>query len=635
MTNSMKPFLLGWCCALALLCLAPPLRAEAPAKKNERAEYIRANYTKFEYAVPMRDGIKLFTAVYIPNDRSRRYPLLITRTPYRARPYGADRYRTKLGPSEAFEKAGYIFVIQDVRGCFMSGGTFVDMRPHIAKKRGKKDIDESSDTRDTITWLLKHVPRHNGRVGLYGISYPGFYASAGAIDGHPALRAVSPQAPIADWFFDDVHRRGAFVLNLSFSFLSVFGIVREGPRADWPERFNFGTPDGYQFFLDLGPMSNVNKLHFKGKIPFWNELSRHPNYDRFWRSRNILPHLKGIRAAVLVVGGWYDMEDLYGSLATYRAMEKQNPRADIRLVMGPWAHGGWARSKGNALGQADFGAANSTYFQDKVELPFFEKELKDKKGPAQPEALVFETGANRWRHFNRWPPAGLKQRKLYLSAGGKLAPNPPPAPAGPGTGQFDAYISDPRKPVPYTMKITTRWAKEHATEDQRFAAWRPDVLVYQGEVLKEDVTVAGPVRVNLHVSTDQSAADFIVKLVDVQPGRIAGKGPKNISPRGGQQRLVRAEAIRGRFRNSYQKPEAFKPNQVSLVSYELTDMLHTFKRGHRIMVQVQSSWFPLIDRNPQKYLPNIFKARAEDYVRATHKVHRSRVHPSHLVLGTL
>ena len=626
------PFLLF---GLVLAVMLPSLPSHAEDKKKgltRRARYIQDHYVKFERRVPMRDGAKLFTSVYLPRDHhKKRYPILLLRTPYRARPYGANRYPEKLGPSEAFERAGYIFVIQDVRGQFMSEGVYVNMRPHIPRKRGKKMVDESSDAYDTISWLLKNVPDNNGRVGMYGISYPGFYASCGAINGHPALKAVSPQAPIADWFFDDMHRHGALVLPLSFSFLSVFGVPRAAPGADWPERFDFGTPDGYQFFMDLGPLSNVNARHFKGKIPFWDMAAAHPNYDRFWQARNILPHLKGIRAAVLVVGGWYDMEDLYGTLATYRAIEAQNPRADNRLVMGPWFHGGWARSKGDRLGQASFGSNTSHTYRDQVELPFFEHHLKEGPRPALPEALIFETGANRWRRFSRWPPAGSKRRPIYLGAAGKLSAR---APTG-GAEATDSYVSDPRKPVPYTMTITTKWAKTSYTEDQRFAGWRPDVLTYRGEVLQDDLTVAGPVRVNLYVSTDRTAADFVVKLVDVQPGRLAGNGLKNINPRGGQQLLVRAEAFRGRFRNSYERPEPFKPGQVARISYDLPDILHTFKRGHRVMVQVQSTWFPLIDRNPQKYVPSIFKAKASDYVTATHTVHRSKAHPSHLVLNTL
>jgi len=579
----------------------------------------------------MRDGARLFTAVYLPNDRSKKFPILLLRTPYRAGPYGADRYRTPLGPSEDFEKSGYIFVFQDVRGRFMSEGSFINMRPHIAHKKKKTDVDESSDTYDTIKWMLKNLPRHNGKVGMVGTSYPGFYASAGAIDGHPALKAISPQAPIADWYWDDMHHHGAFVLNLAFNFFSGFGVPRNGLTTNWPERFRFGTPDGYQFFLDLGPLKNVNEKYFKGKIPFWEKTRAHPNYDSFWQSRNILPHLKNIRAAVLVVGGLYDSEDLYGPLKTYAHIEKQNPRADNRLVMGPWTHGGWHRFKGEKVGDSKFGYPTSIYFQKKVEFPFFERHLKGKKKAKLPEALIFETGANRWRHFKNWPPKKTRLKPFYLAEKGGLSDK-----AADGQGeQNDDYVSDPQKPVPYTTAISTRWSRTYMGEDQRFAARRPDVLVYQTEPLKEDLTIGGPIKAELFVSTDQSAADWIVKVVDVYPNRLAGKPKEHVYRGGAQQLLVRGEVFRGRYRDSYEHPKPFVPNKVAKVSFELPDVLHTFKRGHRLMVHIQSSWFPFIDRNPQRYVPNIFEAKESDFVKAKHRVYRSQKYPSHLVLGIL
>ena len=597
---------------------------------DERADYIRANYAKFEYKIPMRDGVTLFTAVYQPNDRSKDYPVLLCRTPYSLGVYGADRYRSSLGPHEAFEKEGFIFAFQDVRGKYMSHGEFVNMRPHNPNKKNNQDIDESTDTHDTIEWLLAHLENHNGKVGQWGISYPGFYTSAGAIDSHPALKAVSPQAPIADWFWDDFHHHGAFILNMGFNFFSTFGQKREEPTTERPEPFEFKIPDGYQFFLDLGPLKNANKKHFHGEIEFWNQITEHPNYDEFWQSRNILPHLNNIKAAVLVVGGWFDTEDLYGPLKTYRAIERRNPGIFNALVIGPWFHGGWSRGEGETLGDAHFGFKTSKYYQDHVDLKFFNHFLKDRKGDFDlPEAFVFETGANRWRSFNNWPPVHKEIKQLFLHKDSLLAFDAPKTKAD----TFDSYISDPQKPVPYTMEITTRWARNYMTEDQRFAARRPDVLVYQTDVLEEDITLAGPLQANLFVSTTGTDSDWMVKLIDVYPNEMPVDSDE--AGRGAQQMMVRGEVFRGRFRESYEKPKPFVPNEVTSVSFELQDVLHTFKRGHRIMIQIQSTWFPFVDRNPQKYVPNIFKAKERDFVTVTNRVYRSKDFPSHLEVGVL
>ncbi len=597
---------------------------------DERGEYIRSHYTKFEYRIPMRDGTKLFTTVYSPTDRSQKYPFLMTRTPYSVGPYGADRYKQRLGPTEQFEKDGYIFVFQDVRGKFMSEGEFVNMRPHISNKKNDRDVDESTDTYDTIEWLVNHIGNHNGMAGLWGISYPGFYSSAGAIDSHPALKAVSPQAPISDWFWDDFHRHGAFTLSMGFNFFSTFGKKRDEPTTEWPERFEHKTPDGYQFFLDLGPLGNVNKKHFKGEIEFWDELAEHPNYDEFWQSRNILPHLKNIKAAVLVVGGWFDTEDLYGPLKTYREIERNNPGTFNTLVMGPWSHGGWIGGDGSKLGNADFGFKTSQYFQDRILHEFFNHYLKDNEDSLDlPEVLAFETGANRWRTFDSWPPKRAQRKNLYMNSKSGLSFTAPRGKAD----TFDSYISDPNKPVPYTMEISTRWTRDYMTEDQRFAAWRPDVLVYRTEELEDNVTLAGPLHANLYVSTTGSDSDWIVKLIDVYPGEMPGGSTE--SNRGAQQMLVRGEVFRGRFRESYENPKPFVPNRVTLVSYELQDVMHTFKRGHRIMIQVQSTWFPFVDRNPQKYVPNIFKAKEKDFITVTNRVYRSKKYPSHIEVGVL
>ena len=622
--------------AVLLLAAAAVVSAREP-EDPEVAAYIRAHYTKFEHRIPMRDGARLFTAVYLPNDTSTTYPILMTRTPYSCAPYGADRYPGSLGPIHEFVEEGYIFVCQDVRGRFMSEGDFVNMRPHIARKSSADDVDESSDTYDTIEWLLEHVPNNNGRVGLWGNSYPGFYSSAGMIDSHPALAAVSPNAPIADWFWDDMHHHGALILPLTFNFFSVFGVARPEPTDEWPERFDHGTPDGYRFFLDIGPLKNVNERHFNGDIAFWNAITEHPNYDEFWQARNILPHLKGIGSAVMTVGGLFDAEDLYGPLKTYRAVEKNNPGIFNVLVMGPWRHGGWLRTGGDTLGGADFGFKTSEIFRDRALLPFFNHFLKDGAAPNLPEAWVFETGANRWRAFDAWPPPDLRRESLYLHDGGGLGFEPPQT-----EGEaFDEFVSDPAKPVPYTTEITTAWWAEYMTEDQRFAARRPDVLVYRSQALEEDLTVAGAMMARLWVSTTGADADWVVKVIDEFPARLPGFEPDLDEPDGDEpdlghtQRLVRGEVFRGRFRSGYEKPEPFVPGEVTEVAFELQDVLHTFKRGHRIMIQIQSTWFPLVDRNPQSWVANIFEAEEDDFIKATHRVHRSSIHPTAIEVGVL
>lgn len=609
--------------ALLWLCMVGLVTAD------ERSDYVRENYTKTEVRIAMRDGKRLFTSVYAPNDLdpNKKYPILLMRTPYSVGPYGVSKYKSSLGLSPEFERSGYIFVFQDVRGRYMSEGEFVNMRPHIENKRATQ-IDESSDTYDTIDWLVQNVPGNNGRVGIWGISYPGYYASAGAIDSHPALVAVSPQAPIADWFFDDFHRNGAFVLPMGFGFFSSFGKARPEPTPVGALGVQPKTRDGYQFFLELGPLSNVDKDYFHDEIAFWNDIEAHPNYDSFWQARNILPHLNNVKAAVLVVGGWYDTEDLYGPLATYAALEAQNPKADNKLVMGPWYHGGWNKDDGRKLGQADFGFATAAWYRKNIEFPFFERHLKQNSPASFAEATVFETGANRWRQFDHWPPRQAKVTTWYLASNGRLE-NELPGPQPNGSGE-DEFPSDPNKPVPYTMEVTTRWARDYVTEDQRFAAWRPDVLVYRGTRLAEPLTVAGPISVDLWVTSTGTDADWIVKLVDEFPGEpIEGsKPPETDSFPSGRQELVRAGVLRGRFRESFEKPIAMEPNTPTRIRFELSDVCHCFQPGHRLMIQIQSSWFPFIDRNPQKYVPNIFQAKQEDFIRATHRVLRTKEKPS-------
>lgn len=609
--------------AIVRLWLVLPIALAAlGAPADERSDYIRANYAKFEHRIPMRDGVTLFTSVYIPNDRSKTYPILLFRTPYGVGPYGADRYRGGLGPHEAYEKEGFIFVHQDVRGRFMSEGEFVHMTPHVPGKQGPEDVDESTDTYDTIEWLIEHVPCHNGNAGQYGISYPGFYAAAGAIGSHPALKAVSPQAPVASFYGDDLFHNGAYLLHHIFSFASRFRETREGLEDEWPDPiYELEYADPYAFFLQLGPLKNVNLSYFNGESAMWNIGAEHPNYDEFWQARNILPHLDNISAAVMVVGGWYDREDLFGPLMTYQSIEEKNPDTFNMLVMGPWFHGGWERSPGRRLGDADFGFDTSEYYRENVDLDFFKHFLKDGGDEWDlPEALMFETGANRWRRFDEWPPESAENRVYYLNEGGQLTAEPP------AVDGYDEYVSDPKKPVPNTMTHSQRPSNDFYSEDQRFAARRPDVLTYETPVLKEDLTLAGPVRVNLFVSTSGTDGDWIVKLIDAYPG----EGEK-----GSQQLLVRAEAFRGRFRESLGEPKPFVPGEIAEISFDLQDVLHCFKRGHRMMIHVQSSWFPFIDMNPQTFVPNIFEADAEDFAKATVRAHRSPAHPGSIRVGAL
>lgn len=639
--SPLSTLILSLCLGL-ILAWIPALPSAAQPPDPEQGAFVRAHYTKSEHRIPMRDGTRLFTVVYRPNDLvDKTYPILLQRTPYDVGPYGADAYPHRLGPAKAYAEEGYIFVYQDVRGRWMSEGTFVNMRPMAPRPLAAGAFDESTDTYDTIEWLLQNVEGHNGKVGMWGTSYPGFYAAAGAAYSHPALKAVSPQAPIADWYWDDMHHHGAFILPLAFNFFSRFGQPRPEPTDEPGVRFHHGTADGYQFFLDLGPLSNVNEKYFQGDVEFWNQIVEHPNYDEFWQSRNLLPHLNQVTAATMVVGGWFDTEDLYGPLNIYRSIEEKNPDSSNMLVMGPWPHGGWYRSDGSALGEAEFGFATSEYFLEQAELPFFRHHLKGAVAAKLPEALVFETGANRWRTFDAWPPKGIEERHLYLHAEGGLAFQ---APAETGDEAADSYISDPDKPVPYTMEITTRWARDYMVEDQRFAAWRPDVLVYQSEPLEEDLTLAGPLDAELWVSTTGTASDWVVKVIDVYPtdepefrpddGQHGRRGDEPPDLRG-TQRLVRGEVIRGRYRNSYETPEPFEPGVVTRVPLRLHDVLHTFRRGHRIMVQIQSTWFPFVDRNPQSYVPNIFQATADDFVTVTNTVHRSAEHPSRIRVGVV
>jgi putative CocE/NonD family hydrolase len=594
-----------------------------PADKDKDREPIdvKANYTKYEYRIPMRDGKKLFTAVYVPKDFSKTYPIMLVRTPYSVKPYGADQYPATLGPTPLFDKAGYIFVRQDVRGRWMSEGEHVNMRPHNpAKKAG--EIDESSDTYDTIDWLLKNIPGHNGNVGMWGISYPGFYAAAGMIDAHPALKAVSPQAPITDWFIgDDWHHNGALILVHMFNFMSRFDRPRPEPTKKFNPTFDHDTPDGYDFFMKLGPLNEAPGRFFKDDTAFLKEIMRHGAYDDFWQKRNLRPHLKEIKPAVLTVGGWFDAENLFGALEVYKTLRSISPKTSNTLVMGPWKHGGWRDEDGANLGDVQFNSKTCEFYRENIELPFFEFHLKGSGKLAMPEAWVFETGTNVWRKYDTWPPVNAKPKTFCFHANGKLD-NIEPTITNP-EGEYDEYLSDPAKPVPYLENITIGLAAKYPTADQRFAARRPDVLVYVTDLLEEDVTIVGPVTADLTISTTGTDADWVVKVVDVYPEDYPDPNPNPAGVKmGGYQQLVRGDVMRGKFRDSFEKPEPFTPGRPTKVRIPLPDVCHTFRSGHRIMIQVQSSWFPLVDRNPQMFM-DIYSAKAADFQKATQRLYHT------------
>jgi hypothetical protein len=598
-------------------------RAQQAPAEPPKEDYVKAHYTKYEYRIPMRDGKKLFTSVYVPKDDSQKYPILMDRTPYSVGPYGEDAYKKSLGPSEEFQKAGYIFVYQDVRGRYMSEGEFVEMHPHIDDKKSSADVDDSSDTYDTIEFLLKHVPNNNGKVGIWGISYPGFYTSASIIDSHPALKAASPQAPMTDLFFtDDAYHGGAFMLAANFGFYSSFKPMPEPstPKNSLP--FDFGTPDGYEFYLRAGNTRNLDKLYLKGTNFLFNDQLSHTTYDDYWKARDLSRHMKNIKCAVMTVGGWFDGEDLSGPFKTFHAIEQFNPGLPNSLVVGPWVHGGWVTTDGDHLGDVKFDAKTSEYFRANIQFPFFEYYLKG-KGTGVPKAWVFETGTNVWRRYDSWPPAKAQTKTLYLHAGGKLSFDPPSE-----KESADEYVSDPAHPVPFINYMATAVPQRYMVDDQRFASRRTDVLVYTSEPLTEDVTLAGPVSPKLRVSSTGTDSDFVVKLIDVYPNDFPDDEAANTSKRvigtpavrmGGYQQLLRGEPMRAKFRSSWEKPEALPLGKMVEVNFSMPDVDHTFRRGHRIMVQIQSSWFPLVDRNPQSFV-EIPDAKPEDFKKATERV---------------
>jgi len=621
--------------AVSLCCAAMAQTQPAPSQQAlDDAQYVKEHYTKMEKMIPMRDGKKLFTSIYLPKDQSQKYGIVMTRTPYTVSPYG-DAMKGTLGQNMLFAREGYIFVYQDVRGRYMSEGDFVNVRPQLADgvKHSPTAIDESTDTYDTIDWLVKNVPNNNGNVGILGISYPGFYSTASLPNAHPALKAVSPQAPVTEWFKgDDFHHKGVFFEMDAFAFLTGFGVPRPKPilPTDIKNQIKTNVKDNYDFYLKQGALPNLKKNFLGDSVAFWNDMMNHPNYDAFWKGMNILPHLKNIKPAVLTVGGFFDAEDAYGAQEVYKAIEKQSPGTKNMVVLGPWFHGGWERGDGDFFGDIQFGQKTSEFFRQNIEMKFFNYYLKGKGTMDLPEASIFITGSNEWKQFDTWPAKNTTSKTLYLQPNGKLSFSKPTV-----AKSFDQYMIDPAAPTPYQDGIQARRTREYMIDDQRFASRRPDVRTFQTDVLTDDITLAGPLLADLFASTTGTDADFVVKLIDVYPDDAPNPTP---NPKGlimaGYQMLVRGEIFRGKFRNSYEKPEPFIPGKVTEVKYDLPDVGHTFKKGHRIMIQVQHYWFPLGDRNPNKFV-DINKAKDSDFQSATMRLYHDTTAPSSLKVTVL
>jgi uncharacterized protein len=613
--------------------LAISLLATTISFAQPKPNFVKENYTKIDTNIVMRDGIKLKTIIYVPKDELEKYPFLIERTPYSAGPYGDTTYTNRIGPNANLMKDKYIFVYQDVRGRYMSEGLNLEVTPHIANKKSNKDVDENSDTYDAIDWLVKNIQNNNGRVGLYGISYPGFYATASLPNAHPAIKAVSPQAPVTDEFMgDDANHNGAFFLLDNFSFMNYFGKERKGPVEDYGSQvFDYKTKDAYDFFLKLGPIKNTqSSTYYNHKSYIWDEYLQHDTYDAYWQARNIRTHLTNIKPAVMVVGGWFDAEDLFGALNTYKAIEKQNPINKNHLVMGPWTHGAWAGGNWSKFTSHDFGGNTSKYYQDSLETTFFNFYLKDKGNFNASEATVFETGNNQWKSYATWPPAESKPTSFFLNENKKLSQKKSTI-----ANSFDEYISDPTNPVPYTKAVQGNRNNGYMAEDQRFASERKDVLFFETDSLTEDVTLAGKIVADLQVAIAGTDADFIVKIIDVLPADeiVPSFVPKTVIM-AGMQRLVRAEVMRGKFRESFSTPKPFVPNKITNITFDIPDVCHTFKKGHKIMIQIQSSWFPLVDRNPQKFM-RIPDADEKDFQKATIKIFHDKIHASKIILPVL
>ncbi len=613
--------------------------------QNADSTWFVNNYTKLEQYIPMRDGIKLFTSIYIPKDQSSKHPFLMTRTPYSCAPYGPDKFLPVWHSYlMKYAKENIILVRQDVRGRYMSEGKFEDVRPFNKKARlndavGQgKEIDEASDSYDAIDWLVKNIKNNNGKVGVFGTSYPGFYSTEAALSGHPALVAVSPQAPVTDWFIgDDFHHKGAFFLMDGFSFYPFFGTPHLKLSTTYTHGFSFKSDDNYNAYLKTGALKNFAKL-MGDSISFWNELYQHPNYDDWWQARNARNGLYDVKPAMLWVGGLFDAEDCFGAWNSYKANEKQSSQTNSRIVMGPWYHGQWGSRDGSYLGNVRFASNTSAYYQDSIEIPFFNHYLLGKDDPNLSEATIFFTGENNWHYLKKWPPENVEQQNLYLKSNGSLSFQNTINDRREKNISYDEYTSDPAHPVPYTQDVHFKRTREYMDDDQRFASRRPDVLTYETPVLDSDVTLAGPIIADLMASISTTDADFVVKLIDVFPDDF--KYPENIKgndknyPMGGYEMLVRAEIMRGKFRNSFSKPEPFVPGKITEVKWELPDVAHTFLKGHRIMIQIQSSWFPLADRNPQKFM-DIYKANDSDFQKANIRIYYDAEHSSKIILPVL
>ncbi|MES2276306.1 MAG: CocE/NonD family hydrolase [Bacteroidota bacterium] len=601
--------------SLTLLLLLATIAVHA---QNPDSAWFVNNYIKKEVSIPMRDGVKLFTSIYIPKDQSEKHPIMLTRTPYSVSPYGTNLKAYWRSYQMRYCREGYIMVNQDIRGKYMSEGKFEVVRPFNPNKKTSKDIDEASDSYDTIDWLVKNIDNNNGNVGAVGISFPGFYATMVALSGHPALKAVSPQAPVTDRFFgDDDNHNGVMMIMDAYEFLvaGAFAAPSQAPSARGIRGFRVSYPDNYEYYLKMGAKPNFTKMS-GDTMRFWSDMMNHPNRDAWWKARDARSGIKDVKPAMLITGGLFDAEDGYGAWHTYDALVKQSPATTSKLVMGPWYHGQWASNDGTHLGNVQFGSNTSTYYQN-MEVPFFNYYLKGKGTDSLSKATIFFSGENKWRRFNQWPAAGSKPTPVYLQANGKLS-----FAAKTAKATFDSYVSDPAKPVPYSEKIHARRTREYMDDDQRFAAHRTDVLTYDSGILTDDITVAGPVVADLMVSLSNTDADFIVKLIDVLPDNTPAD-PLTRYPMGGYQMLVRAEVMRGKFRNSFEKPEPFVPGKPTQMKYTLPDVAHTFKKGHRLMIQIQSTWFPLTERNPQQFL-DINKAKDSDFIKETIKVYHNQ-----------
>lgn len=581
--------------------------------------FVKENFTKKEVYIPMRDGVKLFTSIYIPKDisRTKKYPFIMQRTCYSVAPYGENEYRAALGPNKYLMNDKYIFVYQDVRGRYMSEGTFTNMTPQVERKT-KKDVDESTDTYDTIEWLLKNIGNNNGKVGQYGTSYPGFYTAAGILAGHPALVASSPQAPISDFWNDDFLHNGKFMLGY-FRTFPVFGVQKTKAEKEGWYMDSFIKPtseDGLKFYRELGTLKDGYERYYKDNF-FMTEIMNHPNYDEYWQKRSLLPHLKNVNHAVMTVGGWYDAEDLFGPLNIYKTIEKTSPKAKNTIVMGPFSHGAWARENGKHFhNEIYFGDSIATYYQKNLETKFFSHYLKgnSKTDAGLPEAVMYDTGKKEWKEFTNYPPKNAQKINFYL-ADGTLKNS--------ASNTVSEYYSDPNNPVLSSDNLKDFngfTPRNYMSEDQRFAVGRPDVLTFTTEPLSEDLTFGGEIMAKLNIASTSTDADFAVKLIDVYPEDFKPAEKKDGVIYGNYHQMVRSEIMPARFRNSREKPEALVANQKTAVNFRLQDVVHTFKKGHRIQIQISSTWFPLFTVNPQKFLANPNLATKEDYTKAFIKI---------------